>query len=284
ETPRPTLSEHSSPPSFEVVKQRMAIDMANAPTSKANVKSRALFRDGYRCTATGLFDRPSCRNYPEIDAKQQSTGVFRTNTETAHIFSESAQDGDRRQTYGSTAIALLNLLGLGEVVEKILGENVNSLVNVMTMAVDLHQEFDLMNLWFEPVPNEASLLLTFPIESYVILPIPQRNTYKICGPVADEREREAIPTLERVTFRLSPEFEAACGGNSSTSAYLPSPELLTLHAACSRVCHMSGAAQQVDDILRELELSTVMSYDGGSAELLAARLSMVSPRTLDVHG
>jgi hypothetical protein len=46
---------------------------------------------------------------------------------------------------------------------------------------------------------------------------------------------------------------------------------------------MSGAAEQIDQILRDLEDTPVMAEDGGSAHLLASRL-LQSSRTVDVKG
>ncbi|KAJ7746420.1 hypothetical protein B0H14DRAFT_3514325 [Mycena olivaceomarginata] len=45
--------------------------------------------------------------------------------------------------------------------------------------------------------------------------------------------------------------------------------------------HMSGAAEQLDQILRDLEDMPVMAEDGGSADLLESRLLQAS-RTVDV--
>jgi len=55
-----------------------------------------------------------------------------------------------------------------------------------------------------------------------------------------------------------------------------SPEYLQIHAACARVAHLSGAAEHMDKILRELEDIRVLSKDGASAEALEYALFPLS--------
>jgi hypothetical protein len=49
---------------------------------------------------------------------------------------------------------------------------------------------------------------------------------------------------------------------------LPDVHLLTLHAVCARVAHMSGAAKAFDKVERDLEDTLVLATDGSSAHLL----------------
>lgn len=92
-----------------------------------------------------------------------------------------------------------------------------------------------------------------------------------------------LPPPARVTFRVDPDVVAACAANNTELPALPSPSLLAIRAACSRVAHMSGAAEQIDQILRDLEDTPVLAEDGGSAHLLVSRL-LQSSRTVDVKG
>jgi len=57
---------------------------------------------------------------------------------------------------------------------------------------------------------------------------------------------------------------------------LPSPEYLKIHAACARVAHLSGAGEHIDQVLRELEDTKVLSKDGASAEALEHALLPLS--------
>ena len=76
-------------------------------------------------------------------------------------------------------------------------------------------------------------------------------TYDVCGKL---HGRYPVPTLPRVTFSVEPSAAAA------------------------------EAAEQPDRILRDLEDITVLADDGSTVELLSSRLSMSTPRFVDVRG
>ena len=60
---------------------------------------QALLRDGYRCAISGVYDLQSCRDIDEIGAAAEALdNSLAGETEVAHIFSESAQDGDKAST------------------------------------------------------------------------------------------------------------------------------------------------------------------------------------------
>jgi hypothetical protein len=60
---------------------------------------QALLRDGYRCAISGVYDMQSCLDVDEIDAASKALdNSMVVETEVAHIFSESAQDGDKVST------------------------------------------------------------------------------------------------------------------------------------------------------------------------------------------
>ena len=54
------------------------------------------------------------------------------------------------------------------------------------------------------------------------------------------------------------------------------PYFLLIHASLAKVLHASGAGEAIDKILEEWEKTAVLSQDGRDAELLLARLSLVS--------
>ena len=57
---------------------------------------------------------------------------------------------------------------------------------------------------------------------------------------------------------------------------LPNPDYLRIHAACCRVAHLSGAAEQMDKVLEDLEHMPVLSEDGSSAHVLSFALQPFS--------
>ncbi|KAJ6612984.1 hypothetical protein B0H10DRAFT_2165419 [Mycena sp. CBHHK59/15] len=255
---RPTAHCLSTPlpPSLERVRQRIIQD-TQTPTTTPDARKHALLRDGYRCVVTGAFDSESCKLHPELRARATAMGATRTTLDCAHIFSESAQEGDRKQEYAASAIAILEIFGLTDTAENLVGGNVNKHFNVLTMAENLHRLFDRMEFWFEAVIGES-------------------NTYKICAADPDFFNVLGSPP-QRVTFTVDPDVVAACEANGRPVPALPSPSLLAIRAACSRVAHMAGAAEQADQILRDLEDTSVMAEDGTTAELFTSRLLQSLP-------
>ena len=99
-----------------------------------------------------------------------------------------------------------------------------------------------------------------------------------------ENEREVLlntssPPAARVTFKVDPDCAALCKENDSELPELPSRDLLALRAACARVAHMSGAAEQIDQIYQDEEDTTVMACNGSTGDLLS---SLLNARAIDV--
>lgn len=74
---------------------------------RASADLQALLRDGYKCAISGVYDRQSCLEIEEIDAAREALDNPKfIGTKVAHIFPESAQDGDKVSAlsflYGST--------------------------------------------------------------------------------------------------------------------------------------------------------------------------------------
>ena len=93
-----------------------------------------------------------------------------------------------------------------------------------------------------------------------------------------ENERRVLRALSPhpatcVTFKVDPDCARICKENGSTLPELPSRDLIGLRAACARVAHMSGAAEQIDQIYRDEEDTTVMAYDGSTGDLLSSLLN-----------
>jgi hypothetical protein len=65
---------------------------------------------------------------------------------------------------------------------------------------------------------------------------------------------------------------------------LPDPALIAIRAACARVVNLSGAAEQAEQILRDMENATVLSNDGSMADVLYSRLATSAPRVVGVYG
>lgn len=95
--PRPPKSHHVSRPSFDVVKQRILDEIKSADKKKPNMKKQALFRDGFRCVISGVLDLETWRDLP-ADERKALAAEPANYTQAAHLFSESAQNGDKAST------------------------------------------------------------------------------------------------------------------------------------------------------------------------------------------
>jgi hypothetical protein len=49
--------------------------------------------------------------------------------------------------------------------------------------------------------------------------------------------------------------------------------LIAIRAACARVAHASGAAEQIDQIIHDQEMIPVLAMDGSNADLLNSLLT-----------
>ncbi|KAJ7584852.1 hypothetical protein C8J56DRAFT_892567 [Mycena floridula] len=234
--------------------------MSAAPPTKREVKRRALYRDDYRCTMTGAYDFESTLQHGELReamAKMQPKPQC-TTTQCAHIFSESAQDKDK-VLYASSVLAILKMFGHESLIDKIVGGHVNDLLNVMTMSQSLHSLYDLLTFWLEPVHDQSL----------------QENTYNV-KTLVDEFFSLTDAPPRQITFQISPKIQEECAALKVPLPELPSRTLLSIRAACSRVANLSGGAEQIEQMMRDLEETTVLSEDGSTAELLTSRLLSVA--------
>ncbi|KAJ6452240.1 hypothetical protein C8R45DRAFT_1057040 [Mycena sanguinolenta] len=134
----------------------------------------------------------------------------------AHIFPETAQDGEQK------VLAILQLFGLDIRTQSLVGANFHKHLNLLTMRSDLHYLFDRLKFWLEEVIGEE-------------------NTYKI-GSIKDKVFKMGLPVPASVTFWVDPGMVAACTTSKTDLPALPSPSLLAIRAAFSRIAHMSGVA------------------------------------------
>jgi hypothetical protein len=100
----------------------------------------------------------------------------------------------------------------------------------------------------------------------------QVQTYNIC---ASDPFTFGARVHKQVTFSVPDDVIRKCHTAEKSLPALPSPDLIALHAACARVAHMSGAAEYLDRLERDVEETTVLANDGSSAHLLHGLLSLV---------
>ncbi|KAK0435688.1 uncharacterized protein EV420DRAFT_1592662 [Desarmillaria tabescens] len=233
----PAPSDHPSRPSFDVLKRDLRSKIREAPKSHTEAKDLALVRDGFRCVVTGSYDHNTVE---ETSASTDEIGEAGTvYTRCAHIVPESTYfnvsdqgPSNTKLDYAASVLAVLKRFGYD--IEQTNGTKVHSLYNVMTMEGNVHDWFDRLEIWFEKTKTP--------------------NCYKLQNLYPKYRRR--LPA--EVTF-TTPDQE---------NLPVPSETLLSLHAACAKVAHLSGAAEYIDKLDRDVEDLSVLAYNGSSGEVL----------------
>jgi len=145
---------------------------------------------------------------------------------------------------------MLKMFGLEHQVDKLLGGQANTLSNVLTLSHVVHKAFDRFGIWLEEIPGQVRFSPKFLLLHDKAVQL-QENTYKV---EMAENEREVLGALfprpaSCVTFKVDPDCAAFCKENGTALPELPSRDLIGLRAACARVAHMSGAAEQIGQII-----------------------------------
>ncbi|KAF9491642.1 hypothetical protein BDN71DRAFT_1397947 [Pleurotus eryngii] len=247
----PIPSYHPSRPSFDREREVMSAQLEAAPIEHKDAKAQALIRDGYRCVITGVYDLLA-ESQLGI-SPEQVDAVGEVNTQCAHIVPASThfnagvdEQGEPTHKNKLAASMLSVLKRFGYPVETLNGTGVHSLVNIMTLQSDVHDLFDRLQLWLEAT---VSILLS-----------PRQNLLfqqlSVSGNPASLSDPHRFP--------------------------LPSPELLALHATCAKVANLSGAAEYLDKVDRDLEELDVLKANGDSSELLDVAIWRALGSRIDV--
>ncbi|EPQ57615.1 hypothetical protein GLOTRDRAFT_120712 [Gloeophyllum trabeum ATCC 11539] len=250
----PFTSDHLSRPSFDQQRLLPKASIKEAPKNHSTAKAQALLRDGYRCAVTGAYDTLAQDMLNDELADPQ---VWLVDTECAHIVPEStyfnvntdnSQEASSKKDYVASVLTVLSRFGYD--VDKLNGPKVHSLYNVMTLEHNVHNRFDRLQLWLEETMEQD-----------------MANCYRVTAvrsgftPMMRERVMFTTPDPERLP--------------------LPSPQLLALHAACAKVANLSGAADYLDKLDRELETTDVLACDGGAAEVLNHAIASLAGRGIN---
>ncbi|KAJ6447596.1 hypothetical protein C8R45DRAFT_188240 [Mycena sanguinolenta] len=257
---RDSLSPHASwpRPSYEQYRADILKDIANIKPQEgrthSQAKADALFRDGYKCAITGLYDTDTLMDFQEFRDKAKAEGVYNIGTEVVHIFPSGARSDDE---YAASVTAILNLFGLESMADAFLGNRANNLFNVMTLCGSLQTLFDQFFFWLEAIPGEE--------HTYNLVP---RNPHIFF---------RSVPTPPRqVKFAVDPQSAIGC----EVPLDLPDPELLALRASCARVAAKSGAADQWSLMMQEREDAEENQVVGdGTLWLLDSLLSALPVRS-----
>ena len=123
------------------------------------------------------------------------------------------------------------------VIHHIEGVNIDRPYNALTLTNDLHQRFGDLTIYFESSTNAAAP------HTYIIQ---QTTSYPFF-------RRPKLP-LNRTLFTTP-----------DRTIDPPSSRLLAIHRACSLILHLSGAAEFVNKVIRDMDENAVES--DGTTEL-----------------
>ncbi|KAJ7072875.1 hypothetical protein C8F01DRAFT_264117 [Mycena amicta] len=213
--PVPDVSQHTSRPSMEQIRQKIIEEM-QTPTTNEDAWKHALLRDGYRCTLTGIYDFDSCKKMPDLAAECATNNASMFTIQCAHIFSESALDGHKTD-YTASAMALLRMFGLTNEAEILVGGNVNRHFNIFLVVDGLHHFYNRLEFWLEEVFGEEVSNVLF-------------WSYHSSCPYSQTRTKYAPPTPPSLTLlQFLPEISvmAEDGGTAEllTSRLLQFPSV-----------------------------------------------------------
>ncbi|KAL1663541.1 hypothetical protein GGF50DRAFT_56678 [Schizophyllum commune] len=265
----PSHSSHPSRSSFDRRREALETQIVPTPMNHSEARRRALERDNDQCVFTKKFSDQSALYLPTsspatkqaiIDAASAfPRGVTREVMETnpfagvgdsiecVHILSESTNQDINAQAYkrawAASVWSVLESFGHPEICEELAGDHAHRLENVLSLTYAMHDRFDRMVIWLEPLGD---------------------NRYRASGAVQYEPIfLNAVYSTDGIIEFTTPD---------ATVYPLPSRQYIELHAAACKVAHMSGAAGLFDEFERALDEDGVLAEDGSQMYILEHRL------------
>ncbi|KAI0633516.1 hypothetical protein C8Q77DRAFT_1115420 [Trametes polyzona] len=204
---------------------------AEAVNDLKGVIELALERDGHRCVISGKLDPESIANGPDVFPTPDCGLEV---TRVAHIIPFSLRDCSGATSGHLPSIwSALECFG-GVDLGPLMHGGINSLDNVITLSATVHRYFTELQVALEPLPDA-----------------PHTYAVRTWGKVAP---RLGLPK----TVKLS----------SASATPLPNPAYLALHCAVCRVLWASARAEELKDVLDDLEEVALLAADGSSANLI----------------
>ena len=156
------------------------------------------------------------------------------------------------------------------------GAATHRLSNILTLRFDVHDMMDNLDLWLEPVPHEVCSCGHSGSRPYAHFCAQDENTYYV-RTYPPEALRHITSLNQRVRFAVRDIDLPGFARPLEEYLSLPDRRYLEIHAACCKVAHMSGAADYLDKVVRDMEMIGVLAEDGGSADVLAQAISRLVP-------
>jgi len=161
---------------------------------------------------------------------------------------------------------LLEMFGYARL-EDLNGYLIHRLENVLTLSREIHDSMKKLELWFEYTVCQFYWHHEIPTEHQYSQGVADK--YKVC---MTDPGITFLDIPDYVTFRNEALDFSTRRKDILNPFPLPNHKYLDLHALCCRVARMSGGADLVDEIERDLEETMVLSNDGADAHLLDYKL------------
>ncbi|KAH9008972.1 hypothetical protein EDB84DRAFT_1280840 [Lactarius hengduanensis] len=248
-TPAASLSACGAFETKKAMIMEMLRQADKPPQDHKGAKRLALVRDNFKCIVSGKYDYQSVMQNNGLKAAAFSFSSPGTGgTQCAHIIPSSTTknilDSKDKHEHAASFWTILDCFGYKGFPQKMTGKKINSLDNVMTLELNIHNWFDQLAVWFEAEGSP--------------------NTYTI----------KAIEPLVLAHYCKDSKITLT---SERSDLPLPNPDYLEIHAACCRVAHLSGAGEYMDKVLEDLEDTHVLSEDGSSARILSFVLPKEAP-------
>ncbi|KAK7041832.1 hypothetical protein VNI00_009121 [Paramarasmius palmivorus] len=232
-------------------------DVLETTIDSEGAKKKALLRDGFRCTLSKAYDMKSCKQNNDLFMMaREAPDVGWVPTVCCPIIPDSTIEFFENGEKMSRPVGVLCARAFG--LEDLDGtfsqaNGIHDLRNVFTISEALYAFFDYLELWLENTknPEQVNEYTICAHESWLI-PKPYQ---KLIGQVVRFEVSDMVPSERKEEFSES----------------LPDPRLLTLHAICARVMHMSGAENDADD-----SDICILANDGSDVQALQERLELVA--------
>ena len=201
---------------------------------------KALVRDGFRCIVTGLYDYRLQAQNTEVKQEVTDSSVATAFTECVYIFPQSiamipSVESTDVMEFAISIWTITAYLGFEDLPEKLVGNGIHTLENVMTLEASFHIFFETLEIWFEVIVSGLGIL-----------------TPRTKGLQDDQANTYTIRARDNAMLR-------SCRDNpvTLTSQHpdlpLPSPAFLAIRAACCRVANLSGATEYIEEMLDNME-------------------------------
>jgi hypothetical protein len=147
----------------------------------------------------------------------------------------------------------MTYFGFEDLPEKLIGNGIHTLENVMTLDASFSFFFEVLEIWFEAIVSRLGIFTprTEGVQD------DQDNTYAIRA-----RHEEILLSCRDNPITLT---------SQHPDLPLPNRTFLAIHAACCRIADLSGATNYIDKTLDDMEDSQdsnsigVLAKGGGSS-------------------